>query len=116
MYIVCTEYTSFTKALRDLEDADIRHAQYYTSAMEDLGCVMAVLSTDERHRLENKEHSSIEYILIMPLGNIRKLDASLMFGISWMQHAGDESKKTFIDWITNEHPIISYLDGSILPL
>ena len=51
MYIVCTEYISFTEALWDLDYAGIRHAQYYSSAVEDLGCALAALNTEQRRRL-----------------------------------------------------------------
>ena len=90
----------------------IRNAQYYSSVQQDLGCAMAALSTEQRNRLEHTEFSHIEYILIIPLGNIRKLDSSLLFGISWLQHSADPTKEALTAWISREHPIISYLNGS----
>ena len=112
MHILCTEYVSFSKALRDLEQRGVRHSQYYSSVAEDLACAMAALSSEERHKLEKTDHVGAEYILIMPVGNIRKLDSSVMYGISWMQHSGKPDKRALVEWLGNEHPIISYLNGS----
>ena len=71
--------------------------------------MLVALDANEKRELTE---SSVVYTLILPIGNMRKVDSSLLYGLVWMQHALDPypERRALVDWLRGEHAIISYLE------
>ena len=111
MHIVCSDYIDLAGVLRELTGSKIRHGIFYSSASDDLGCVLASLNAKERQQLE---FSDIGYNLILALGNSRKLDHSAVLGAMWMHNidARYQTSTEVSSWLRQEHPIIARLEDA----
>ena len=112
LYVLCFPYLSLVSGRMELAALGVRYESYYSSHAQDLGCLLALLDAEEKARLLGSSSSSssrsrsrnstsaigtdtadtsvhdknIQCNLVLPLGNMRKVDTSFLVGISYMHH------------------------------
>ena len=106
-HLVCSDYLELSNAIESMRSINIRQGAYYSSAINNIACLLAVLSKQDLLSLYD---SPVLYKLILPLGNIRKLDNSLVTGIMWMKHQQNPHERYFLDWLRDNNPLVKLLD------
>ena len=119
MYILCFSYLSLSEAEGALRSQGLRFGHYYSSYTKDLGCLLALLDRKEKTALFF-EDIGIEAPchLILPLGNVRKLDNSLLTGLTYMYHSAlaktSQDARMMLQRMEEEHIIAHHLADRLL--
>ena len=85
MYILCFSYISLGKAEKELRSREVKFDHYYSSYSKDLGCLHVLLGEKEKSALlYNTSSEDVQCNLILPLGNMRKVENSLLIGLVYL--------------------------------
>ena len=85
MYILCFSYLSLGQAEKELRSREVKFDHYYSSYSKDLGCLQVLLREKEKSvLLYNTSSEDVQCNLILPLGNMRKVENSLLIGLVYL--------------------------------